>query len=100
MAEIDREKVFDAFRNCITEPKCKDCPWETCEEFHQAKNIPLDLCLDILKLLKEQEAVEPYSMNAERTYGICPKCGKFVFRYSNVEENHYCGICGQAVKWE
>ena len=51
----DREKVFDALRNCITEPKCKDCPWETCEEFHQTKTIPLDLCLDILKLLKEQE---------------------------------------------
>ena len=51
----DREKVFDALRNCITEPKCKDCPWETCEEFHQTKTIPLDLCLDILKLLKEQD---------------------------------------------
>lgn len=53
----DREKVFDALRNCITEPKCKDCPWETCEEFHQTKTLPLDLCLDILKLLKEQEAM-------------------------------------------
>jgi hypothetical protein len=52
---MDREKVFDAFRNCITEPKCKDCPWETCEKFHQTKTIPFDLCLDILKLLKEQE---------------------------------------------
>ena len=51
---MDRDKVFDAFRNCITEPKCRDCPWETCEEFHQTKKIPLDLCLDILKLLKEQ----------------------------------------------
>ena len=50
--------------------------------------------------MKEQEAVEPYSMNAERTYGICPKCGKIIFRYGNVEENHYCGVCGQAVKWE
>lgn len=55
---------------------------------------------DAMNLLKEQEAVEPYSMNAERTYGICPKCGKIVFRYGNVEENHYCGVCGQAVKWE
>ena len=55
---IDREKVFDALRSCITEPKCKDCPWETCEEFHQTKTIPLDLCLDILKLLKEQDAFQ------------------------------------------
>ena len=51
----DRDKVFDALRNCITEPKCKGCPWELCEKFHQTKTIPLDLCLDILKLLKEQE---------------------------------------------
>jgi thermostable 8-oxoguanine DNA glycosylase len=56
----DKDKIFDAFRNCITEPKCKDCPWESCEEFHQTKKIPLDLCLDILKLLKEQET-EKYS---------------------------------------
>ena len=52
------------------------------------------------ELLKEHEAVEPYSMNAERTYGICPECGKIIFRYGNVEENHYCGVCGQEVKWE
>ncbi len=62
--------------------------------------VELSLATKILALLKEQEAVEPYSMNAERTYGICPKCGKIVFRYGNVEENHYCGVCGKAVKWE
>ena len=61
----DREKVFDALRNCITEPKCKDCPWETCEKFHQTKTIPLDLCLDILELLKEQEETE-----------LCDRCGR------------------------
>ena len=52
----DREKVFDAFRNCITEPKCKDCPWEQCEQFNQKKvSIPATLALDVLNLLKEQE---------------------------------------------
>ena len=56
----DREKVFDAFRNCITEPKCKDCPWENCEQFNQKEvSIPVTLALDVLNLLKEQEAVEP-----------------------------------------
>lgn len=54
---MDREKVFDAFRNCITEPKCKDCPWEQCEQFDQKKvSIPATLALDVLNLLKEQEA--------------------------------------------
>lgn len=55
---------------------------------------------DAVILLKEQEPVEPYSMNAERTYGICPQCGKIIFRYGNVEENHYCGVCGKAVLWK
>ena len=53
---IDRDKVFDAFRNCITEPKCRNCPWEQCEQFNQKKvEIPVTLALDIIELLKEQE---------------------------------------------
>ena len=52
----DREKVFEAFRNCITEPKCRDCPWEQCEQFNQKKvEIPVTLALDVINLLKEQE---------------------------------------------
>lgn len=55
---IDRDKVFDAFRNCITEPKCKNCPWEQCEQFNQKKvEIPVTLALDVIELLKEQETV-------------------------------------------
>ena len=51
----DREKVFDALRNCITEPKCKDCPWEDCEKIgHKRVNVPVTLLLDTLNLLKEQ----------------------------------------------
>jgi len=50
------KKVFDAFRNCITEPKCKDCPWEQCEQFNQKKvEVPFTLALDVLNLLKEQQ---------------------------------------------
>lgn len=63
-----------------------------------SKHETLSRMLD--ELLKEQEAIEPYSMNAERTYGICPQCGRIIFRYGNVEENHYCGVCGKKVKWD
>ena len=53
----DKEKVFDAIRNCITEPKCRDCPWDECEKFDCKKvSVPVSLMLDALKLLKEQEA--------------------------------------------
>ena len=92
---INREKVIKGLE-CHAEVNCVECPyrdgWRTCP-FGET------LLADAIALLKEQEAVEPYSMNAERTYGICPQCGKIIFRYGNVEENHYCGVCGKAVKW-
>lgn len=50
---IDPEKVFDAFRNCITEPKCRDCEGYGCESFHKKVEIPATLALDTLNLLKE-----------------------------------------------
>ena len=49
---IDPEKVFDAFRNCITEPKCRNCEGYGCEGFHQKVEIPATLALDTLNLLK------------------------------------------------
>ena len=48
------EKVLEAFRNCITEPKCRNCPWESCEEFNNKKvEIPLDLALAVERRLVE-----------------------------------------------
>lgn len=55
---MDFDKVFTAFRNCISEPKCKDCPWEQCEQFNQKKvSVPVTLALDVLNLLKEHEGL-------------------------------------------
>ena len=90
------KKVFDAFRNCITEPKCKDCPWEQCEQFNQKKvEIPFTLALDVLNLLKEQGAVEPKHNPLSPTDWFCGKCGMCISRFHD-----YCPTCGQAVKWE
>lgn len=49
--------TFDKFRNCITEPRCRDCEGipGVCEEEHQSVSIPKALALDVLELLKEQE---------------------------------------------
>ena len=52
----DREKVFDALRCCITEGKCRNCPWEDCEKVGSKRAIvPVTLMLDALNLLKEQQ---------------------------------------------
>ena len=71
---MDREKVFEAFRNCITEPKCRDCPWEQCEQFNQKKvEIPVTLALDVINLLNEQE-----NASKRNPVIVCPHCGKRV----------------------
>jgi hypothetical protein len=81
---IDRDKVFDAFRNCITEPKCKDCPWEQCEQFNQKKvDIPVTLALDVIELLKEQGTVNLYK---------CQNCGTWV----SAENVVWCKDCKHA----
>ena len=104
----DREKVFDALRNCVTEPKCKDCPWEDCEKFSCKRvTVPVTLLFDALELLKEQE---PKAIVYEGTnwmtglpVAICPGCGKVARQFYVAhpeEETHFCPWCGQAVKWE
>ena len=101
----DREKVIDAFRNCITEPKCRDCPWDECDTLSNGMvEIPKDLALEVMKLLVVHVPVEPYR-DDEGTY-TCGACDKSVVGYANwntleVERiQKYCSECGQAVKWE
>lgn len=98
----DREKVFDAIRNCITEPKCKDCPWEDCENVgHKRVDVPVTLILDALELLKEQGPVKPIKSKLSFTRGFmweiwdCGCCGNQLRSFAK-----YCDQCGQAVKWE
>lgn len=52
----ERDRVLDAFRNCITEPKCKDCPWTECETIGNSTiEIPRDLALAVMRKLVAQE---------------------------------------------
>lgn len=50
------EKVICALENCTDTPRCKDCPWETCEACDGVDiEIPRDLAVAALELLKAQE---------------------------------------------
>lgn len=92
----DRDKVFDAFRNCITEPKCRDCPWEQCEQFNQKKvTIPVTLALDVLNMLKEQESVKPMKRIEENEWTVCGFCENHI-----ISKWAFCPYCGRSVKWE
>ena len=66
----DREKVLSALKNCIAEPKCRDCPWEECEEADHGKvEMPRGLAEAVVELLKEQEPSK-YEYHTDHT--DCP----------------------------
>lgn len=123
MTENDR--VFDAFKSCITEPKCKDCPWTECDKLKNRRvEIPIDLALAVMRLLKAQEqkcrkcaeatseaiqelqtklkAQEPvkpvFDAGDGKTIGqfLCGKCHAKI----GLGHPHFCWYCGRAVKWE
>ena len=54
---------------------------------------------DAVNLLKEQNAkpVEVCGQMFTVKYGHCPTCGKGM---DSDTYPHWCGFCGQAVKWE
>ena len=125
MTEHDR--ILDAFRNCITEPKCKDCPWTECEELDNRKiKIPADLALAVMRELVAQKAnsactKERCPVNASaisddcnietcpwRTEALIPRPSMSGLwyecpvcgRHLTKELDNYCARCGRRVKWE
>ena len=76
----EHDRVLDAFRNCITEPKCKDCPWDECDTLNnRCAEIPIDLALAVMRELVAQE---PRVMTLEEAQGEDEVW--FEFRPSNV----------------
>lgn len=64
MTEHDR--IIDAFRNCITEPKCKDCPWTECSTLNNGSvEVPKDLALAVMReLVDERRRWKPFNKRA------------------------------------
>ena len=90
--------VFDKFRNCITEPRCRDCEGipGVCEYDHQSVKIPKVLALDVLELLKEQEPVPPIQREVMHILvWCCGSCGVGI-----THGDKFCRMCGREVKWE
>ena len=97
----ERDRVLDAFRNCITEPKCKGCPWTECKTLGNATiEIPRDLALAVMRELVAQEPVEPTIGGdadgpCRNWWHQCGKCKEAIDYHDK-----YCRNCGQAVKWD
>lgn len=88
---MDREKYIDVLSKKVKAVK-------ECNEDAPIK-ISLECIEDILELLKEQEAkhVEVCGQMFTIKYGHCPKCGKGI---DSEAYPHWCGFCGQEVKWK
>ena len=50
---MNKDKLFEAFRICITDPKCRGCPISVSCNKNNVITIPKVLALDIIDLLKE-----------------------------------------------
>ena len=94
---IDREKIIKELVNL---------PTTVYDGFYQLR-ITHDLRDEIVKLLKEQEAVEPKTEPSAKGYWFtCGVCGWWLFEvrdtvhFDGRKRIRYCASCGQAVKWE
>jgi len=101
-----REKVIKGLECCLPMTTrngfgdCKNCPYDreitleggVCECCHE-------LMMDALELVNRQEPVDVHDMilGIDGWGGYCPVCGSFLLEHHN---KHFCGNCGQEVKWE
>jgi len=92
---IDYEKVFNTFRNCITEPKCKNCEGlPECKYKDQKLEIPKALALDVLNALGERLLPVETVFRGGKFY--CGACGK---RIRKKIKARYCPKCGRKIEY-
>ena len=54
MKNVTNEMVYTALDNCTATQKCRNCPWEDCEEFDcERVNVPKSLLLDCMDIIKD-----------------------------------------------
>ncbi len=111
----DREKIVKTFEECLCKGHdfCSKCYQEGPGLGFVCRN---NVCLEVLNLLKEQEAKQvikqTYHVMMNRDYEnpvevtrydwLCPTCKSLLCRDIDVIDDnyHFCKVCGQAVKWE
>ena len=91
---IDIEKVIKGLELCKIGRCDSRCPYNNINV-----GCKKQLADDTLALLKEQEPipVEIHGKIFDTKFGDCPHCGE---RLNSEVYPHWCGFCGQAVKWD
>lgn len=89
------DKVIDAVRNCIDTPKCKNCPWETCEEDHESRKIPLDLLKEVYTMIQRHRGEEAeIEGGGHMVFFVCGECHTAL-----ATADRYCRQCGRKITW-
>jgi len=106
----DRDKIVEGLSICI-ENIDRSCPlgcpyYDKCTNY-EARFIFQPLLRDTLKLLKEQEPVEPtFKQDRDGIFvWACGSCGAYMYHiYEGIDKAKeyakYCRQCGRPVKWE
>ena len=91
----DRETVKKGLRDLRR--YLEDREWSDNREDRQAATDYWQAVTDALALLKEQDAVEPYSHLTEDfdLYFTCGKCGHVIWS----ESYKHCPMCGLKIAW-
>lgn len=93
----DREKVIKAFEECLCKGHdfCSKCYQEGPGFGIVCKN---NICLEVLDMLKGQEAIEPVcKIFFDIPYYFCGQCNEMLNMYST--KAMFCSKCGHPVKW-
>ena len=90
----DREKVMKGLECCLGSNDCDIEPKEDCP-YKGMCLCAMALHLDVLALLKEQEAVKPVKQIEENEWTVCGHCRKHL-----ISKWMFCPYCGRKVKWE
>ena len=52
---MEKDLIFESFRNCISSKKCDGCEWKTCKIVKNRNiAIPVDLALAVTSLISEE----------------------------------------------
>ena len=51
---MDKDLIFESFRNCVSSKKCDGCKWKACKLLkNQRVSIPIDLALAVTAFMAE-----------------------------------------------
>ncbi len=96
---MDREKLVRAWEIFRDSNPYEICNGREFRAFAEPEYCMSQMIEDTIAMLKEQEEVSVDVCGQMFTvkYGHCPKCNEGL---NSEVYPHWCGFCGQAVKWD